>query len=111
MNVIDLNPSVEKQVLFNRDGRLLVPEKAGCYVLTNHSGEIIYIGRAKNLRARMNTHLNDPEKEHNTKYGVVRKFHYRLWDKDLASLEIGWLNEYELVHGERPPFNKRDATT
>ena len=56
-------------------------------------------------------HLNNPEKWRNTKYGVVNKFHYRLWDKDLASLEIGWLDEYELVHGERPPINKRGATT
>ena len=109
MNVVDLEPKTEGCVEFDWEKFLSAPEAAGCYVLTNFSGEIFYIGQSENLRARLRQHLDDPEKRQKTSKGAVSYFHYRLWNKDLSSLERGWMNEYKMRHGKRPPFNKQDA--
>jgi len=36
----------------------LVPEKPGCYLHKDKDGNIIYVGKAKNLKRRVNSYFN-----------------------------------------------------
>ena len=88
-----------------------MPDDMGCYVLTNFSGEIFYIGRAKDLCRRMAQHLRNPKMRQRIAAGKATQFHYRLCKvKDLPYLERGWMKEYRMRNGGRlPPFNEVDA--
>ena len=41
-----------------KDKLKLVPEKPGCYLMKNDEGNIIYVGKAKNLKRRVNSYFN-----------------------------------------------------
>ena len=88
-----------------------MPDEAGCYALTNFSGEIFYIGRSKHLCKRMEQHLGNPKMRQKIDAGKATQFHYRLCEvKELPYLESGWMNEYRMRNGGRlPPFNEVDA--
>lgn len=103
-----LNPPAELREDFSRRGADFVPQAAGCYALTNASGDILYIGRAENLRGRMINHLDDDKKRALTPLGVISVFHYALCEvPQLSSLETGWINEFRLTEGGNlPHFNK-----
>ncbi|MGI9338765.1 MAG: GIY-YIG nuclease family protein [Gammaproteobacteria bacterium] len=107
MNARELNPPVNAHGKFSHPGSKLVPEQAGCYALTNYSGDILYVGQAKNLRQRMLSHLRGDEKRQLTPFGKASKFHYRLCEeRKLSRLERGWINDFQLTNGDRPHFNK-----
>ena len=111
MNIANLTPQVEHEVSFSGRELLSVPDEAGCYVLTNFSGEIFYIGRSENLSRRMAQHLGNPKMRQKIAGSKATQFHYRLCEvKELPYLERGWMNEYRMNNGGRlPPFNKVDA--
>lgn len=108
MKVDVLNPAPEARANFSRGGEGVIPQTAGCYVLTNASGDILYLGKAKNLRRRMVNHLDGREKRHMTPLGKASVFHYALREvSQLSSLESGWTNHFRLTEdGELPHFNK-----
>ena len=35
----------------------LIPEKPGCYLMKDHFNEIIYVGKAKNLKRRVSSYF------------------------------------------------------
>lgn len=111
MKAESLNPPIDDCVDFSRRGVTFAPEGAGCYVLTNASGDIFYIGKAKSLKRRMGDHLDNDEKRGMTPLGVASVFHYALCEeRQLSSLEKGWLNQFQMAEGGvLPHFNKIDA--
>ena len=108
MKVPLLNPPVDACEDFSRRGADFVPESAGCDLLANASGDVLYLGKAKNLRRRMLNHLKDGEKTGMTRRGRASVFHYALCEVgQLPSLEIGWTNQFQLAEGgAMPPLNK-----
>ena len=36
----------------------LLPTKPGCYLMKNKDGVVIYVGKAKNLKRRVNSYFN-----------------------------------------------------
>ena len=41
-----------------RERLKLIPERPGCYLYKNKDGVIIYVGKAKNLKRRVNSYFN-----------------------------------------------------
>jgi excinuclease UvrABC nuclease subunit len=110
MKVAVLQPTPIKNVLFQRDQYLLVPESSGCYVLTNPENEILYIGQAIRFNQRFQQHLDNPEKTQPTKNGIAWRFWFLEYDsKNLSFLENSWLQEFQQIEGRLPVLNKVQA--
>lgn len=108
MKVSSLHPPVEFCEDFSYRGADFVPQEAGCYALTNASGDILYIGKAEKLRRRMLGHLGDDTKHTLTHLGRLSRFHYALCEvSQLPSRERGWTNQFQTEEGGNLPyFNK-----
>lgn len=105
MNLEKLIPPPVCKEAFRLDREKFIPEKSGCYVLTNFSGIVLYIGLAKNLRRRMNDHLKNPAKTNETVFGRAIMFHWLISD-DLNKIERTWLNTHIENDGLLPVLNK-----
>ena len=110
MKVNELQPLPIKNILFQRDQYLLVPELSGCYILVNTDNEILYIGQTVNFNQRFQEHLDNPEKTRPTREGIAWKFWYLEYDtKKLSFLENSWLQEFQQKEGHLPILNKVQA--
>ena len=79
------------------------PPKPGAYELGNNRGSIQYIGKAANLRQRLQEHLADPAKAPR-----VAKIRY-VNGGSPAALERQLVRRYQELHaGALPPLNKRE---
>ena len=105
MNVAALRPGPTNVQHFRRDRLNFVPATSGCYVLAALDGCVLYAGLTINLRARMEQHLDTPEKRAVTRHGRALHFHW-LETEALAAVERGWLNSHVALTGELPILNK-----
>ncbi|MGB7369295.1 MAG: GIY-YIG nuclease family protein, partial [Methylovirgula sp.] len=82
-----------------------IPERSGCYVLTNFSNEVMYVGLARNLRRRFSQHLDSDSKVATTAIGrAILFFWYETLD--INKVERTWMNIYIQHEGSLPRFNK-----
>jgi excinuclease UvrABC nuclease subunit len=111
MTIDKLSPKIESTFEFEFSNLKKVPIVFGCYVISNFNNEIMYIGKATNLKNRFTNHLDTPEKNIKTKIGKSYWFSYRICKNEfeISKLERGWLNEYQLKKGDLPIFNKIHA--
>ena len=105
MTAGELVPLPAHCVPFRRDCLRAVAAVSGCYALTTALGVVLYLGLAKDLRARMRQHLDNPEKVMPTPRGRAVQFHW-IEATALEQVERGWLNAYGIIHGELPILNK-----
>lgn len=86
-----------------------VPTSPGIYRYLGALGEVLYVGKAKNLRRRLNTYrLASPKKRHRKMRTLVR-LASRLEIEPLATEEEALLREGELIRSLRPPHNVEGA--
>lgn len=110
MNVLQLIPLPQEQVVFTLASIKHLPAVAGCYVLTNFSGEILYVGLTVNLLQRFKQHRDTPEKCKPTTLGRAHWFYFVIADEtEINAIERGWQNQYSAVHGVLPILNKIDS--
>lgn len=110
MNVSQLVPVPAKQIVFTLASVKHLPTVAGCYVLTNLQGEILYVGLTVNLLHRFKQHRDTPEKCQPTTLGRAHWFYFITADEtEINSIERGWQNQYSAVHGALPILNKIDS--
>lgn len=89
-----------------------IPTSPGVYFFKNSLGEIIYIGKAKNLRNRVMSYFTS-EHQHSPKTKILVKniesFEYILVDNEVESL----LLENKLIKKHKPKYNinLKDAKT
>lgn len=80
----------------------LIPEKPGCYLMKNSDGIIIYVGKAKNLKRRVNSYFN---KIHTGKTKVlveqITDFEYIVTNSETESLIL----EINLIKRYNPKYN------
>ena len=85
-----------------KDKLKLVPEKPGCYLMKNDEGNIIYVGKAKNLKRRVNSYFN---KVHTGKTRVlvskICDFDYIVTNTETESLIL----ELNLIKKYDPKYN------
>ena len=107
MKVADLKPPAATRVKFSLSDQRLVPQHPGCYVLVSFVGEILYIGKAENLRSRFRTHRDSEEKRGAVNGKSAHWFYFAQFSKnELFRVERGWLHQYETLHAELPRMNK-----
>ncbi|MCT4586777.1 MAG: exonuclease domain-containing protein [Carboxylicivirga sp.] len=80
-----------------------LPTRVGVYYMHNENGELIYIGKSKNIRNRIITHLGNPK----TKKGIEMKqnaadISYFLTGSELVAL----LKESHEIKAEKPRYNR-----
>ena len=80
-----------------------VPTQPGCYLWKDAEGTVIYVGKAKNLRARMRQYvqLTDDRAKIPLMMQLVRSFDYIVVDTEHEALVL----ERELIGQYRPYFN------
>ncbi len=80
-----------------------VPTDPGCYLWKDGSGEVIYVGKAKNLRARMRQYvtLTDDRAKIPLMMQLVESFDYLVVGTEHEALVL----ERELIGQYRPYFN------
>lgn len=83
------------------------PEEPGVYLFRGEGDEILYIGKAVNLRRRMLSHLRPAprteEQRHSQLVYEIRGFEHQVTGSELLAL----LREDELIKKHRPRFNVR----
>ena len=86
-----------------RDQVDLVPTDPGCYLWKDGAGKVIYVGKAKNLRARMRQYvtLQDDRAKIPLMMQVVRSFDYIVVENEHEALVL----ERNLIAQYRPYFN------
>jgi DNA polymerase-3 subunit epsilon len=93
----DLNPAVNSTLINT------LPEKTGVYYFHNEKGDILYIGKSKNIRKRVISHLSNNKLRKaielkNSLYDIS----YELTGSELIAL----LKESEEIKHHRPLFNR-----
>ena len=48
--------------MYDRNNLKNIPKKPGIYIMHNHAGDIIYVGKAKNLFNRVHSYFQNPKK-------------------------------------------------
>lgn len=92
------------------DTRLLdkaktLPKLPGCYLMKNKLGEIIYVGKAKDLKARVTSYFNNSAKTPKTEILVTRinDFEFIITKSDAESYVL----ENNLIKEHAPKYNIR----
>jgi Excinuclease ABC subunit C len=81
-----------------------LPKQAGCYLLKDAQGAVLYVGKAVNLRQRVRSYFQKSA-QHTPKVArMVRKIADLEWivtDSELEALIL----ECNLIKKHRPPYN------
>ncbi len=80
-----------------------VPTASGCYIMADEKEDVIYVGKAKNLRARIRTYTNDQDGRYSVKFLMRRVAHVDFLvtnnEKEALLLENSLIKQY------RPRYN------
>ena len=82
-----------------------LPKSPGCYLMQGKLGEILYVGKAKNLKSRVTSYFNNSEKNPKTKILVshIKNFEFILTNSDAESYVL----ENNLIKEHKPKYNIR----
>lgn len=101
-------PSNEKrsiQTIKLEEKARLLPAKSGCYLMKNQASQIIYVGKAKNLRSRVMSYFNNSAKGPKTEILVTHiiDFDFIITENDAESFVL----ENNLIKKHTPKYNIR----
>lgn len=102
-----LKESVRTETALNIDTKLVrilddLPSITGVYYLHNEKGEIIYIGKSRNIRKRVNQHFTNDHHKSKMLQKEVASVNYEATGNELISL----LKENEEIKLNKPKYNK-----
>ena len=83
-----------------------IPEDPGSYQFKDVEGRVIYVGKAKNLRSRLNSYFGNPHMLHPKTASMVASADTVEWITVRTEVEALML-EYSLIKQFRPRFNIR----
>ena len=112
MKIGDIVPAPERRAAFDLYVLNRIADCCGCYILTNAGGDILYIGQAISMRARLLQHFDSEKRSHLTDFGLVSLAWWRVEERiRLDALERGWIELVRLRDGRLPPLNRVGAPT
>jgi excinuclease ABC subunit C len=81
----------------------MLPENPGCYLFSNDAGEIIYIGKAKNLKKRLSSYFRQGEHDQKTEALMqrVRSVDFIITKTEVEALIL----ENTLIKKYQPKYN------
>jgi excinuclease ABC subunit C len=82
-----------------------LPQEAGCYLMKDKNGRVIYVGKAKKLKSRVISYFNKSAKGLKTEYmvGHVENFDFIITRSDAESFVL----ENNLIKEHAPKYNIR----
>jgi excinuclease ABC subunit C len=82
-----------------------LPQEAGCYLMKDKNGRVIYVGKAKKLKSRVISYFNESAKSLKTEYMVshVSDFDFIMTRSDAESFVL----ENNLIKEHSPKYNIR----
>lgn len=82
-----------------------LPQEAGCYLMKDKNGQVIYVGKAKKLRTRVISYFNQSAKSLKTEYMVshIHDFDFLITRSDAESYVL----ENNLIKQHVPKYNIR----
>lgn len=84
-----------------------MPNKTGVYYMHNKAGEIIYIGKSKNIKKRINQHFTNTHPKSKKIQEQVATVSYKITGSELVAL----LKESEEIKRNKPVFNRAQRRT
>ncbi len=85
-----------------------LPEEPGVYYFHDHNGDIIYIGKSKNIRNRVFSHFSNEKSERAIKMcDEIYNISYELTGSELIAL----LLESDEIKTQKPKYNRRQRRT
>lgn len=92
----------EKKAILLKKARKL-PKSSGCYLMRTRDGDVIYVGKAKNLRSRVSSYFNNTVKSSKTisMVSYVDDFEINLTENECEALIL----ENTLIKKIRPKYN------
>lgn len=80
-----------------------LPKKPGCYLMKRKNGEVLYVGKAKDLKARVTTYFNKSAKSPKTEILVthIKEFDFILTETEAEALVL----ENNLIKKHSPRYN------
>ncbi|MFC0878497.1 exonuclease domain-containing protein [Saccharicrinis sp. FJH2] len=97
-----LNPSLNFELVKN------LPEACGVYYLYNQNNDLIYIGKSKNIRGRVLTHLNNGNTAKSGKMASeIANIDFELTGSELIAL----LKESHEIKQSKPLYNRAQRRT
>jgi len=94
---------------FGADFLSAVPTCPGVYRYLGALGEVLYVGKAKNLRRRLGTYRLASQKKRHRKMRALVRLATRVEIEPVATEEEALLREGELIRSLRPPHNVEGA--
>ncbi len=83
-----------------------VPDRPGSYQFKDHAGRIIYVGKAKSLRNRLNSYFQDARNLHPRTVQMLGSADSVEWIEVATEVDALML-EYSLIQRHQPRFNVR----
>lgn len=82
-----------------------VPVQAGCYIMQDQRGAVVYVGKAKNLRARMRQYLSESDERYHVQFLMrrVAQIDFLVTSNEKEAL----LLENSLIKQHKPRYNFR----
>jgi excinuclease ABC subunit C len=89
----------------NLDKANTLPTSSGCYLMKNKDGKVIYVGKAKNLKARVTSYFNQSAKNPKTEILVshITDFDFLITANDTEAFVL----ENNLIKKHTPKYNIR----
>lgn len=85
-----------------KDKLLTLPNNPGCYLMKDKNGDVIYVGKAKNLKNRVNSYFRGQHNNKTTKLvSNIVDFEYIV----TPSEKEAFILEYNLIKKYKPRFN------
>ena len=81
-----------------------IPDSPGVYRLLNNTQQLLYIGKAKNLRRRVSSYFVNSSRHSDKVLDLVRNVHEVSYEQTGSELEAA-LREAELIRTLKPPYN------
>lgn len=80
-----------------------LPRKPGCYLMKSSQGKVLYVGKAKDLKARVSTYFQNSAKSPKTEIlvGHIRDFDFLLTESEAEALVL----ENNLIKKHTPKYN------
>jgi DNA polymerase-3 subunit epsilon len=81
-----------------------LPEEPGVYYFQDHNGDVVYIGKSKNIKTRVFSHFSNEKSERTLKMiDEVHNISYELTGSELIAL----LLESDEIKTQKPKYNRR----
>lgn len=95
--------SLENRLMELQSKANTMPKTSGCYFMRGKHGEIIYVGKAKNLKSRVSSYFNKSTKSPKTQVlvGHIYDFDFMLTQSDAESFVL----ENNLIKEHKPKYN------